>query len=714
VADVYNLIEEAYKALERFPGFVERPDQQQLSLLLSDCISEKRSGAFEAPTGLGKSLAALIPAVAHALVSGKRTVIATYTNVLAEQYWRKDLPLALSLFEDTTSIKAQFLIGRQRYACVAAMTELPQTSVQPFRTTAKLGIETELREGSRKFGRELTELWQKISAPPVCPARLCPHYHDCYYYTARRGAEKAHIVITNHSVVLQDALLKKASEGELSMLGEYDFLVLDEAHDFHQAALNSLEFELSESKLGLIAGISQRMQQSLQVVAFESGEMHVWNEICERFRAEIATAQKTMSLQGGTLGQGILKATPSEVWEHPQVKARLAKSALIPAEELSTLVSDLALAFVREVEELVSGWRRDGRIAGNRADEAGDSIRNYCMYLREFAVGCHMLFSQDTEDDYSVGVTYVSGGDYRPTMFRHDVIGLMEPLRDLIWDKTPTASLSATLAVDGNFDFYRRMTGAAPDFEEILPTPFDFASQAAVYIPKSGAVPDPTIARKEGTEEQYFDSIAREVGHIIEVMGGRCLVLFHSRREMDAVHERISLGPEFPIFLQRGSSTGWVGDRFKADVSSSLFALRSFWTGFDAPGETLSCVVLVRVPFEVPVDPPQIARMAWMQTQGLEPFSAYSLPQAKMMIRQGAGRLIRTDSDRGVIALLDPRVRTKNYGEQIIENLPRGMRTYDEIEEAAAAVGLEAEPVATGNYNAISPPPNPLLSYEPN
>ena len=684
------MIESAFGVLASKPGFIERPDQLQLALLISDCIEGKTSGAFEAPTGLGKSLAALIPAIAHAVDSGKRTVVATYTNVLAEQYWRKDLPLAMSLFEGQRP-KAQFLIGRQRYACLTAMEELPRAEMSAYKNSAELGIEAELRSSARKFGRELTELWHKMAAPPVCPGRLCGNYQNCYYYTARRGAEKASLVITNHSVVIQDALLKKASEGELSMLGDYDFLVIDEAHDFPQAAFSSLEFELSEPKLGLMAAISQRMQGALQPLSLEAGRPGEWNVLCDGFREILTGFQRRMGAHTSELGSGILRATPAELFQHPQVKARSTPGSDGLANQLATEISSGTLQFVRNVEELLGAWRKEGDISATQADDAADAIHNYCMYLREFAVGCHMLFAEDG-DDYGVGVTYVAGGGQRATLVRRDVIGLIEPLRELIWSKTPSVSMSATLATDGNFDFYRRMTGATPDFEEILPSPFDFASQAALYLPKNGAIPDPTLARKNGTEDEYFDAIALEVSEIIAAARGRTLVLFHSKREMEAVHQRVVASPEHPIYMQWGASVGWVGERFKKDIHSSLFAVRSFWTGFDAPGETLSCVVLVRVPFEVPVDPPAVARMAWLQTQGLDPFAAYSLPNAKMLIRQGAGRLVRCASDQGVIALLDPRVRTKNYGDEILENMPKGMLVFDEIEEALASVGLTPTP----------------------
>jgi ATP-dependent DNA helicase DinG len=158
---------------------------------------------------------------------------------------------------------------------------------------------------------------------------------------------------------------------------------------------------------------------------------------------------------------------------------------------------------------------------------------------------------------------------------------------------------------------------------------------------------------------------------------------------MEGVMERVNLPDDLPIYMQRRSGAGTVGESFRKNVNASLFALRSFWTGFDAPGETLSCVALSRIPFEVPVDPPSIVRSAAMTLEGRDPFREHSLANAKMLMRQGAGRLIRNDQDKGIIAILDPRIRTKYYGEAILDNLPQGMRRFSDIYDAMAAIGIE-------------------------
>lgn len=697
------LIDQAFSRLAEQPGFVDRPDQRQLALLIGDSLEVGSSGAFEAPTGLGKSLAALVPAIAAAMALGKRTVIATYTNVLAEQYWRKDLPLASSLFEDDLP-RTQFLIGRQRYACLAEIEGLKQetdslfaagnkavlSATSNFRRQASQGIETEFRLLAGLPPRELSRAWPRIAAPPVCPARLCPHYHDCYYYRARRGAERAEIVITNHSVVLQDAQLRHASEGEMSLLGDYDFLVIDEAHDFPQAAANAMEFELNESRLAVLIGLAGKIEQAIEPIAPQAGLVQEWRGLCDDFRQSIARLQTSVREYGGKVGgAGILAASPERLLQHPQVQAICTRQALDQAKDLSAEAAFACNGFSKDIARLLKRWDDEDLIDSEKIIEAKDAVKNYTLFLREFAQGCQWLFQPQ-----GVSVSYANEHSGMTTL-RHDTIDLSGPLREILWSRTPTVCMSATLALDQNFEFFRRQTGFEPEFEEVLPSPFDFSSQAAVYLPPGGAVPDPSIARKEGTEDAYFDAIARQLVEIIRICGGRTLALFHSRREMEAAYLRVKAAlPEAPIFLQRATGVASVGERFKSESRSSLFAVRSFWTGFDAPGDTLSCVALVRIPFDVPVDPPQVARMAWLQSIGVEPFSGYSLPNAKMMMRQGAGRLIRCASDRGVIALLDPRLTSKRYGEEILANLPSGMRTFREMEEAAAHAGILTEDVS--------------------
>jgi ATP-dependent DNA helicase DinG len=674
-----ELVQQAFDRLAQRSGYEKRQDQVQLSLLLSDLIEQGSTGLFEAPTGLGKSLAALIPAVANAIANDKRTVIATYTNVLADQYWRKDLPLALSLFDE--HVESAFLVGRQRYVCLLGMEEALPNERERFQSEAELGTESEFRRLIRKQDRDLNRLWPRVQVPPVCPAKACPAYDDCFYYNARKKLEKAKVVITNHSVVITDALSSDPEAGREGMLFKYDYLLLDEAHDFPSAATNGLEFELSASRLTSLLGIANRLEAMVQPLASNHGDEHEWMGRVEGLRQELAVANTEITSLGMAMVQGgIVAVAPAEIDEHPAVQKINAKQHAEAVEALATRVQTACEQLAYDVQLRLERYRTEGRATDTKM--VIESTRNYISYIRDFAAGAHEL-SRPSE----ASVSYI-GNQFQNVILRRDLIDLQEPLRGLLWNRVPYSCLSATLQVDNEFDHFERVTGTQTMFKEVLPSPYDYSLQSTLYLPKAGAIPDPTQSREGEAEQIYYMAIARELSNIIQICDGRTLALFHSRKEMEGVRRYMTTPDDLPILMQGKMGVSTVGEQFKTNIYASLFALRSFWTGFDAPGETCSCVALVRIPFEVPFEPSQVARMAYLAQQGHDPFQFHTLPNAKIIMRQGAGRLIRSENDKGVIALLDPRLRTKRYGEQILGNFPDGIRTYDDFADAAGWIGI--------------------------
>jgi ATP-dependent DNA helicase DinG len=669
---VDQLIEQAFGRLARLPGFVPRENQKQLSLLISDCISGSHTGVFEAPTGLGKSLAALITAIAHSLAEEKRTVIATYTNVLAEQYLYKDVPLALSLFNEEANVA--FLIGRQRYACVAEIEAHSPDLKQVYLPKASIGIESEFRKVTGFKGREALSKWRQIAVPQICPARMCDFYNECIYYGARRKSSKAGVVITNHSVLLMDA-----SQGDSNpILGDYDFLVVDEAHDFPQAAYSAFEFCLDESALSQLSAISAGLERTLRQRAIAQNMTAEFAEAFINFRKAIDGAKLDLSsLASSSPRSAILAASPQEVAEFPAVGSRISESLLSHVSTLSSKIYESCKSIDKIARQVLRKNEEED------LEIVSESAMSYRQFIAEFAINCKAL--SKPEDN---GVSFLESNSHSLAVKR-SLTDVSIKLSEKVWAKKPAVCMSATLAIDGEFGFFQKQTGIVPQFSEIVPTPFAFESQASIYLPKEQVIPDPVAARKEGVEPLYYAAVASEIANIIRALGGRTLALFHSRAEMERVLENINLPDTLPIYVQRKSGAGSIGESFVKNIHASLFALRSFWTGFDAPGETLSCVALTRIPFEVPIDPPSIVRSAAMALRGQDPFREYSLANAKMLMRQGAGRLIRNDQDKGIIAILDPRVRTKNYGESILQNLPQGMRTFTDIYDAMASVGLE-------------------------
>jgi len=659
-----RLVEGAFKRLAALPGFTDRPDQRQLALLLCDLIEEGSYGMFEAPTGLGKSLAALIPAIAQGIANSKRVGIATYTNVLAEQYWREDLPMALSLFDVPTTYQPRFLIGKGRYACHVAMDEHQGRLAAGWRP--QLGIETELRESQLIPARQIGAVWRQIAAPAVCAGRQCERYDECFYYSARRTVLKAPLVITNHSVVLQDSM----SDDGQGLLGALDYLILDEAHDLIQSAAGTFEFELSPGFLLSLGAMASRLEALLGMRVTPKAQ-----RLIADYRNAIDRQVRALDHLVSNVRPAVLNVSPAVLEEHPAIKVLRADPTR--AKELAVNIAETTAALTDAFQSVMSELA-----AESKDSRLQDSATAYLRFLDQAASECARLFARS-----DVSVTHQRS--FPEPVVRNDVVDYSVPLQEFLWPRTPATCLSATLTLDGSFDYFQRNTGIPEGYRERLKSPFDFNRQAAVYVPPPDRIPDPGQARKLGQEDAYYDAIAREIERIITMVNGKTLALFHSRREMEAVAERVRAPEHLTIYVQPRSGAGAIGKRFIEDVTSCLFALRSFWTGFDAPGETLSCVVLVRVPFEVPTEPPALARVAYLQSQGLDPFQSHTLPQAKMLMRQGAGRLIRRVEDRGVIALLDPRLRTKAYGEAILANLPEGMQIHSDIAEAACILNTE-------------------------
>jgi len=709
-----EVIKQAFEKLKSRPGYVDRPDQLQLALILSDVIESGSTALIEAPTGLGKSLACLIPALAHAEL-GKRIVISTYTNVLAEQYWKKDLPLARSLIEDSHPAAQSFLVGRQRYTCLQALRQHKPEIIATLKKIADTGIESDFREACTRHGiaqKEATDLWKKVSVPPTCPAQQCPDFQDCFYYQARRKTTSTNLTITNHSVVMRNALMQglhrveiqgfeEADSGEddpeheydfedqaevPQLLGKIDFLILDEAHDFPSAASSGLEYRLGPAQIEGLISTANRIEKSLASVAKEIGSEQLLLASCDAFRQALVNANLDLQKLDSIASSGwILETNPLEWADHSAIRERMNSGRVGEAKEVVNQIFRACSIFDIYLGKFLKEWQTNQLNLSVSTDKLTNEVRNYRRFIRDESVA-------------SLAVSKVAAGcvsylgksrdrDGKPFVYlQRDVVDLKLSLTSLIWEATPWACLSATLCVDQSFEFYTRITGApASTHSEIMPSPFDFARQASLYIPPPGVIPDSGEARKLNTEANYYDALSSEIAKLIYAVGGKTLVLFHSRKEMEAVYQRMNLPNELPLFIQDRFSGSNVGDHFRTQINSSLFAVRSYWTGFDAPGETLSCLILVRIPFEIPTEPPQLARAAMLQAEGLNPFMDQSLPAAKMMLRQGAGRLIRSASDTGIIALMDSRVHTKRYGPEIIANMPVGIPVFDSLEKMASA-----------------------------
>lgn len=645
MSSLQAVIENIFERLEAREGFEARPVQRTMATFIAERLQQGQTACIEAPTGVGKSLGALIPLIAWTLATDKRVVVSTYTNVLAEQYWRKDLPLALELFGEAGQLlRTQLVMGRSRYACIDRIYGRESHTLEPtlqrflreWVPLAQEGVESELAPFLRRKGIPqslLRDLWRQIATPPACRARTCPHYANCFYYRQRRAAANAQLIITNHSVVLTDALLK--ANGAEGLLDEYDWLLVDEAHDLPEAARRALEFELSHETLEeLIRNASSLSHQIANALEGEQRPDTLLNTVAELVQVLARGCHAAVApLQGVHLpAEGcILAIHPPELMQDESVQ-KVSRPDWLPA--LQAVVDNLQSELRRFYSEIKRELKHHhSQMSDRQYGAVREAVNQYASWFRQIYMGLNLLVNP---------VDGVSWIEATPAGWRvcYQPLEVGAWLAAHLWSRQPATLMSATLTIDGAFDFFLRQVGLSAVSTLRLPPVFDYARQCALYLPPRGALPPPPHSARSHDAPAYYRAVAEQLRQILQATRGRALVLFTSRAEMEAVRDALPPIPSLRLMVQGDSANADLSQRFREDTESVLFGLRSFWTGFDAPGETLSCVVLVRIPFEVPVSPPQVARHALLRWHGEDPFESWTLPLAKQPVRQGFGRLI--------------------------------------------------------------------------
>ena len=648
-------------ALSRaLPAYEARPPQLAMAAQVEHALARGRALVVEAGTGTGKTLAYLLPAAR----SGLKTVVSTATKTLQEQLAEKDVPLLRALGVDA---KVAFLKGRQNYLCLLRFEQFLRNPTFSVREEAAVFDAIAAWAETTQTGdrAELSELpenlasWRDLSATAdQCIGAKCAHYDRCFVFRMRQKAAEADVIVVNHHLFFADLALRTSSAGDTgaAVLPKYDAVVFDEAHAVEEVATEHFGAQLSSFRVGELARDALKSLQDhpdrVEALGLATRLLREGRDFFE-VAAEAAPERQTDPGRSSRKGGGGPAVQGEGRWA-------LLPGALRPAEA--------------ERQKLTEAIRALGAALSVTGDEQLALLERRCLGLNADLE----LFSETKRRPDLIHWAESRGGH----LFLHaspiDVKGL---LQDKLYDRIgPVVFTSGTLAVGGQLEYFAQRIGLSDDSGPLFPlethvlaSPFDYQSNAALYLPRE--MPDPQ-------DPAFVEAVAGELRALLPITSGRAFVLFTSLRNMRAVHGLLADELPWQVLLQGDAPKGQLLKRFR-EKPSVLFASQSFWEGVDVPGEALSLVVIDKLPFASPAEPIVAARIDRLRAEGQDPFYRYQLPQAALALKQGFGRLIRSATDRGIVAVLDPRMTRKGYRRVFIDSLPpcRMLRTAGEVAE---------------------------------
>ncbi len=607
----------------RVDGFEFRASQLAMAHLIDRGLREERHVLIEAGTGTGKTLGYLTPIV----LCGKKTVISTGTKNLQEQIAFKDIPL---LGRATgIGIDAMLMKGRANYLCLhryhqtMAAPDLFDKRMSAVQSLMERWIEeTEFADRSElDWLADDDPFWGNVSATSEqCLGPRCNHHDDCFLNALRRKAAASRIIIVNHHLFFADLMVKRGGFGEV--LPRFQVVVMDEAHTVEDTATTYFGERLSTNQfLELVADAYKAVRAAGDEPGFDRKEL-------EKVLLTIRSCAETV--------RGFFRERAER-----------------------GLLDDTDRRFLREHTAAVLNRAMEGAKKRCALEKTSDPVlQSFPARAANLIRALNVVLEADNSE-------WLSWYERRKTgvQLHASPLDVSGPLRDHLYKALDTLVLtSATLSTDGNFLYVRSRLGLDDDIlEAIHESHFDFQTRTLMYVPKDLPLP---------SKPDFPDQASDRIRKILEISNGRALVLFTSHHNMDRVHQLLSGKLPYPLFRQGEAPRSVLLERFTLDVHSVLLATGSFWQGIDVPGETLSCLIVDKLPFDSPSDPLVAARIEAVRKRGGNPFMEYQLPSAIITLKQGLGRLIRSSKDSGILAILDVRIATARYGAQFLRSLP--------------------------------------------
>lgn len=630
-----------------------RDGQIKMAEAVSRAFENKKHLIVEAGTGTGKTLAYLVPAIAASLGSKKRIVISTGTKNLQEQLMRKDIPFLQKTLPK--KFVAEYMKGRSNYACLYRIAKAEhQPMLDGMQDVGYFDQIAHWSRDSRTGDRsELVNLpenlgfWSRINAKAdTCLGQKCPDFEPCFITRMRARADSADIVIVNHHLFFADLSVRGNQYGKV--IPDYSAVIFDEAHLIEDIAADYFGFQVSNFQLDEMVRDTDNLPitdavATMQLTKLSAKIFGLADQFWIRF-TQARSGDGRFPLLPESFAN---RRTDGETHPTP-----LGEAYEVLDQALGRLESDVD-AFSEQLTEAESLVKRIRQARFDLKFIATQADRNFVYWLERRGKG---IFLQASPIDVSM------------------------LLKEKLFDKVETCILtSATLSSNGSFNFIRDRLGLQNGKTETMlaPSAFDYEKQAVIYIPKT--MPDPR-------SPEFTQMAAGEIVKILNITNGRAFVLATSNYSMRALYELVSSRVNFPCMIQGSMSKEGLLDRFRETPNAVLFATSSFWQGVDVRGDQLSCVIIDKLPFAVPSDPIVAARTKFIDDNGGKSFFDYSVPQAIISLKQGIGRLIRSTTDRGVIAILDSRLRTKSYGRDFINSLPKA-RVTSELNDVADIFG---------------------------
>jgi ATP-dependent DNA helicase DinG len=672
-------------------GYELREGQLQMARAVLAALAGDRHLLVEAGTGTGKTFAYLVPAV----LSRRRVVVSTATHALQEQLFEKDIPFVRDvLAEHGIELRAALMKGLSNYLCRRRFSERMRSGEPVGAELAMIerwALETRTGDRAELAGLgEDAAAWRDVqSGTDTRIGAGCKHFDECFVTRMRREAEGAQIIVVNHHLFFADLALKTGRTGGYGgAIPPYDAVVFDEAHQIESVATDFFGVRIGGARVDRLVRDARRAVLGARVL--DSSSMRVLDDVERAAHAFFASWQAAGRAPRDADTRRLL--APEE-WTPERRDATGALDASLQA------LAALAMSF-DESDAMAIVARRTGELRADlaRVHASSEERRPERHWEPDDAPPLEPadgvpaagswrhprrdLLMRSAARGFEGGIAWVDAGDPRAGRARAVALGaspvdLSPVLRERLFERVPSvvctsATLATSTSAGPSFHFVRQRLGAPPAAEElVVPSPFDFASRAALYVAED--LPEPGAP---GFEE----ACAARAGELADITGGGAFVLCTSVRAMRAIHTSLLRGNDGaggrrgPLLVQGEAPKHVLLDRFREAGDAILVATMSFWEGVDVPGRALRLVVIDKIPFAVPTEPVIAARSAQIEAEGGNPFTQYAVPAAAITLKQGFGRLIRTKKDAGIVALLDRRATKRGYGRALLGSLPPARR----------------------------------------